>query len=703
MPRFAVEVCSARAARRRSFNHAVRVLVAPVLVALSVLPKATALSHAAPRAQDSAQADSLTVTSPDRRLAASFAVKNLPAPYASGSRPYYSVTFAGQPLLADSPLGLVFDGAPALDHDLVITGSSTDSHDSSWEDLINDNRTVRDHYNQLTVHLRETAAPERRLDLIFRAYDSGIAFRYVLPQQPAISNFILSSEDTGYYFARRGAAYALNLGSFTTPYEDEFTEVPLSGIGPAAIIGMPLLVELHGGPWVALTEADLEDYAGLYIAGASDVPNGLATKLAPREDNPHQAVIGSTPKATPWRVIMASREPGGLIESHDLVLNLNPPNALGDISWVEPGKTSWDWWSGDYATGVNFKPGMNTATLEHYVQFSADHHLPYMLVDAGWARNSDANSGWDQADITHWNDNVDLPAVIAFAQARGVKVLIWMHWKSVEKQMSEAFPLFEQWGVSGIKVDFMNSDSQQMVSFYYNVTREAAKHHLTVDFHGAFKPTGMRRTYPNQLTREGVLGMEYNKWSYRDTPYHHLILPFTRMLAGPLDYTPGCFNNATRDGFEPRGTNPMCQGTRAHQLAMYVVYFSPLEMLSDYPEDFDHNPGMDFLDHVPTVWDETRVPMGDPGEYIAVARRKDRTWYLGAMTDWTPRDLDIPLTFLGPGRYHVHLYVDGPHAGDDAKDVATRDTDVTAAGQLKVHLASGGGVAGTFTPAGSSE
>jgi alpha-glucosidase len=220
-----------------------------------------------------------------------------------------------------------------------------------------------------------------------------------------------------------------------------------------------------------------------------------------------------------------------------------------------------------------------------------------------------------------------------------------------------------------------------------------------VDFHGAFKPTGMRRTYPNQLTREGVLGMEYNKWSYRDTPYHHLILPFTRMLAGPLDYTPGCFNNATRDQFEPRNVNPMCQGTRAHQLAMYVVYFSPLQMLSDYPEAYDRNPGMDFLDQVPTVWDETRVPLGDPGEYIAVARKKGDTWYLGAMTDWTPRDLDVPLSFLGSGTYQARIYADGPNAAQDATNLAIRNGTFHAGDHLTLHLASGGGAAVTFAPA----
>ncbi|HEY6291327.1 MAG TPA: glycoside hydrolase family 97 protein [Terriglobia bacterium] len=641
----------------------------------------------------------LTVKSPDGKLVVSFSVKSLPPPYQPGSRPYYSVSFEGEPLLADSPLGLQFDGAPALDHDLSVAGSSTDSHDSSWEDPINDNRTVRDHYNELTVHLQEGGSAQRRLDIIFRAYDGGVAFRYVLPQQAALPTFVLSNEDTGFYFARTGSAFALRLDSFTTAYEDEFRQVALDEIEPSWLVGLPLLVHVHQGPWVAVTEADLEDYAGTYITRAAHVPDGLATRLSPLPDHPGQAVKAATPKASPWRLLMVSPEPGGLIESHDLVLNLNPPCALEDTSWIEPGKTAWDWWSGDYATGVSFKPGMNTETLEHYIQFSADHHLPYMLIDAGWARFSDADNGWDRADITHWNDNVDLPKVIAFAKERHVKVLLWMHWQSVQKQMEEAFPLFEKWGVSGIKVDFMNRDDQEMVNFYYRVTREAAKHHLVVDFHGAFKPTGMRRTYPNQLTREGVLGMEYNKWSYRDTPYHHLILPFTRMLAGPLDYTPGCFNNATRDQFEPRMVNPMCQATRAHQLAMYVVYFSPLQMLSDYPEDYDHNPGMDFLDQVPTVWDETRVIDGDPGESITVARRQGNTWYLGSMTDWTPRDLDIPLSFLGSGAYRARIYSDGPDAARNASDLSTRDATFQAGDHLTVHLAFGGGLAATFTPA----
>ncbi|MGH9400715.1 MAG: glycoside hydrolase family 97 protein [Terriglobia bacterium] len=644
-----------------------------------------------------APAQNLTVTSPDGKLQLSFALKSLPS--ASGERAYYRVSYAGQAVLADSPLGLEFKGAPPLDRGFAIEGTNMISRDSSWRDRINDNLIVRDQYHQLTVHLRERAAPRRNLDLIFRAYNAGIAFRYFLPKQPSLGKFTIAEEDTGFYFAQPAPAFALNLGSFTTPYEGEFNRTSLDQFKPSSIVNLPLLVHVPDGPWVALLEADLEDYAGMYVGGAAGVPNGLASKLSPLPGHPGEAVIARAPKATPWRVIEVNSRPGGLIESSDLILNLNPPCALKDTSWIQPGKTMWDWWSGDYDTGVNFKPGMNTATLEHYIQFAADHHLPYMLIDAGWARRSTDSKNPEAADITHWNTRVDLPQILAFAKQRNVKVLLWMHWTSVEKQMDAAFPLFEKWGVAGVKMDFMNRDDQEMVNFYYRVIRTAAKYHLVVDFHGAFKPTGMRRTYPNQLTREGVMGMEYSKGSNRATPYHDVILSFTRMLAGPMDYTPGCFNNATRAQFKPSQVNPMCQGTRAHQLALYAIFFSPLQMLADYPEIYDHSPGMDFLDQVPTVWDETRAVDGDPGEYVTLARRSGDKWYLGSITNWTPRDLNIPLTFLGAGSYLARVFADGPNASQNAKDLAVTKKWVKASGQLSAHLAPGGGVAVIFTPA----
>lgn len=661
---------------------------------------AACLAIACIQAAMAAPAQPLTVTSPDGKLAVGFELKHLPS--ATGERACYRVSYAGQPVLVDSPLGIKFAGAPALDHDFAIVGAAVISHDSSWRDPINTDLNVRDRYHQLTVHLRERGAPHRRLDIVFRAYDEGVAFRYFLPKQPALGHFVISEEDTGFYFEKPAPAFALDLESYTTPYEGEFNRTSIDQFKPSSIVNLPLLVHIPGGPWVALLEAGLEDYAGMYLGGAAGVPNGLASKLSPLPGRPGEAVVASAPKATPWRVIEVNPRPGGLIESSDLILNLNPPCALKDTSWIEPGKTMWDWWSGDYDTNVNFKPGMNTPTLEHYIQFAADHHLPYMLIDAGWASPSADPKNRSAADITHWNSRVDLPQILAFAKQRNVKVILWMHWTSVQKYMAQAFPLFQKWGVAGVKIDFMNRDDQEMVDFYYNVARTAARYHLVVDFHGAFKPTGMRRTYPNQLTREGVMGMEYSKWSTRTTPYHDVILAFTRMLAGPMDYTPGCFNNATRAQFKPSQVNPMCQGTRAHQLALYAVFFSPLQMLSDYPEIYDHSPGMAFLDEVPTVWDETRVVDGDPGEYVTIARRKGDKWYLGSITNWTPRKLDIPLSFLGTGAYLAQIFADGPDASQNAKSLVIMKQRVKAGSHLSANLAPGGGVAVILTPSSVS-
>jgi alpha-glucosidase len=637
----------------------------------------------------------LELKSPDGNLAVVFELKQNPQPYLPGERAYYRVAYKATEVLADSPLGLDFKDAAALGHDFEVTGTKRDSRDSTWENAFGDRREVRDHYNQLTVSLRERNEPHRRVDLIFRAYDGGIAFRYFLPAQEGLQQFTLSSENTGFYFAHDAFAYALNLGSYTSSYEGDYHRVSLNQIKPTSLVALPLLVEIPQGPWVALLEADLTDYAGMYLGGVPGVSNALESRLSPHPDHSDEAVTASTPKATPWRIVLVNSQPGGLIESSDLELNLSAPSALADTSWITPGKSAWDWWSGSYASGVNFKPGMNTATMEHYVDFAAAHHLQYMLVDAGWYPAVDYTH---PTDILHHTAETDVPAIIQYAKAKNVKVLLWVFWGALDKHLDQALALYSQWGAAGIKVDFMNRDDQEMVNFYQRVVKAAAEHHMVVDFHGAFKPTGLRRAYPNLLTREGVMGMEYSKWSTRITPQHDVTLPFTRMLAGPMDYTPGCFNNATRSQFRPRNVQPMCQGTRAHQLAMYVDFLSPLVMLSDYPEDYDDNPGMAFLDHVPTVWDDTKVLSGEPSKFVTIARKHGDTWYLGSMTNWDARDLDVPLDFLGSGEYRAQIFADGPDAETNAKSLAVSTRTVKAGDHLALHLASGGGAAVIFTP-----
>jgi alpha-glucosidase len=502
------------------------------------------------------------------------------------------------------------------------------------------------------------------------------------------------AENTGFYFAHDASAYALNKGRFNTDNEGEYRRTDLKMIKPESVINLPLCVEIPGGPWVGLLEADLNDYAGMYVGGVPEFTHALVSKLSPGPNRMDEVVEGSTPKATPWRVMLINDRPGGLIETNYLILDLNPPSAIGDTSWIVPGKAAWDWWSGDYDVNVDFHPGMNTATMEHYIDFAAEHHLEYMLVDAGWYPSKEYT---DLGNILTYVPEVNVPQIIAYGKQKGVKVLLWLYWGAIDRQMDAALDLYSRWGAAGIKVDFMNSDAQEMVNFYERLVRKAAEHHLTVDYHGAYKPTGLRRTYPNLLTREGVMGLEYNKWSVRVTPEHDVTIPFTRMLGGPMDFTPGCFNNATREQFKPRNLDPMCQGTRAHQLAMYVVYESELVMLSDYPEIYDHKPEMEFLDKVPTVWDETKVLNGEPSKYVTIARRHGSDWFLGAMTNWDPRDLEIPLRFLGQGEFEAQVFADGADADKVATSVNISKKLVKTGDTLTIHLAPGGGAAVIFT------
>ena len=380
------------------------------------------------------------------------------------------------------------------------------------------------------------------------------------------------------------------------------------------------------------------------------------------------------------------------------MINLNPPSKIADTSWIKPGKTAWDWWSGSYAEGVDFRPGMNTATMNHYIDFSAANgpgvHAHRRRL--GGARRGPQRFGQRPHAHQRQHRHARHPGACRI-EKRGV--WLWAHWTDISRQMDEAFPLFEKWGIAGVKIDFMNRDDQWMVNFYHRVVEKAAQHHLMIDFHGAYKPDGLRRTWPNLVTREGVMGAEYNKWSARVTPDHNVTLPFTRMLAGPMDYTPGGFNNATRDQFEPRNRQPMVQGTRAHALALYAVFESAFQMVSDYPENYKGQPELDYIRAVPTVWDETHVVSGRPGEWISVARRHGREWFVGSLTGWRPSEIDVPLEFLGHGDFIAEIYSDAPDAADNPKHTVREEKRVNASTLLHVKMAPGGGQAIRIRPA----
>ena len=393
-----------------------------------------------------------------------------------------------------------------------------------------------------------------------------------------------------------------------------------------------------------------------------------------------------TPHHSSWRGLMIGRQPGRLIES-EIIHNLSTPSKLADASWVKPGMMAWDhWWSGDTI--------MDTATIKSYIQLAADMGWEYQLID--WQWYGEPNK--PEADITTVIDTLDMAEVRRFAQERGVRLWLWLHWTDVDRDdaYKKPFALYEEWGIAGVKIDFMDRDDQEMVNWYEKITAAAAEHKLMVNFHGAYKTSGFDRTYPNQVTREGILGNEYNKWSTRVTPEHKLTLPFTRFLAGPADFTPGGFVNRQPAQFQTNVKPTQVQGTRAGELALFVCYDSPVSCVCEHPDRIRNQPGADFLKLVPTVWDETRVLEGAIGQHLLMVRQAGDTWFLGAMTGREPRELAVKLDFLNVGRWRMQLWRDADDGGEYAEHVELQQRSVWAGDELMLKLAPGGGCVARF-------
>lgn len=606
----------------------------------------------------------------------------------------YTVSYKGQPLLTPSPLGLILTSG-SLSHGLKITGAVPTSSDTTYDLVAGKAKTVRDHYNQLSVDLKEPDGKRRALRVIVRAYDDGVALRYVLPGQ-AGETAAVRDEETRFDFAADYNCWGLNLGRFGTSHEGEYDPFPASRLRATALFEAPVVCQSRAAAF-AIAEADLKNYAGLYLTGRGDGGLGLQAKLSPRLDEPAVAVRGQ-PGAdivSSWRVIMVAPTPGKLIESN-LIATLNPPTTLSDTSWIKPGKAAWDWWNGPVVSGVP-KAGMNDATIKAYIDFAAANGLEYMLIDDGWYKNSGgAGTVKPGADITQTIPEIDMPGLVAYAAQHKVGLWVWAHWKSMDDQMDEALALYEQWGLKGIKVDFMDRDDQPMVDYYHRLLSKAGQHHLMVDLHGAEHPTGLVRTYPHYLTQEGVLGAEYNKWSKRITATHNVTLPYTRMLLGPMDYTPGGFRNVTPAAFNPRNDLPFVQTTRGQALAMYVVYDSPLGLVSDSPDTYRESPaGLDFISATPTTWDETRFISGEVGQSVVIARRKGDQWWIGAMSNEYSRVVKIKLAFLGAGSFAADIRQDGA----TPTELAVTKQTVAANDVLTLKLAPSGGAAIHLVPA----
>lgn len=600
-------------------------------------------------------------------------------------------------LVRAASIGMDIDDHLRADAMPAVTAAERRSVDDVIRPVVPEKRAViPDRYNELRLAFGPGLAA------VFRAYDDGVAYRFETAYDGEVT---VRNEHASLRFGAGDSAWIAlancrkdpGIDCFHSSFEENYEHVPLERIPADRQAFLPLLVRTTGGTYVGVTESDLWDYPGLWLRSVSGEPalqavfarypleeGVFGTEFKQRLVTQRADYIARTAgrRSFPWRVFMVAQDAAGLI-GNDLVYRLARPLQLDDTSWIRPGKSTEEWITSRVLHGVDFVSGLNTDTYRHYIDFAAEYGLEYMMFDAGWSDND---------DNTRLNPAIDLPGLIAHARRKGVRVLLWNEANALERNLDEALDRYAAWGASGIMMDFMDRDDQKMVRLYERVAKAAAQRKLVINLHGAFKPTGMQRAYPNLLTREGVLGHEFNMWSDRVTPDHALTVPFVRMLAGPLDWEGGSMQNGTQKTFRAVGEQPMNQGTRAQQMAQYVVYESPLQYLAGTPSDYRSAPEFTrILAGIPTTWDETRAIAGEVGDSLVLARRSGDTWYLAAMTDWTPRNFEVPLSFLGPGAYEAIIVADGLNADRYAADMRIGKRRVEAADTLKLKLAPGGG------------
>jgi alpha-glucosidase len=603
----------------------------------------------------------------------------------AGDKLTYSVLFDEETLIASSPISMTLSDGRVLGGGAHVEDATTRSQDTILHPVVRvKSAAIRDRFHELTVDFGDW-------DLVVRAYDGAAAYRF---RTRLDGEIVVADEQVTFAFAADHHVYYPLEEGFVSHNERAYQHRRLSNISAEDLASLPALVDVDGGPKVLIAESDLRSYPGLWLRGTGgpalqgDLPRFVLEEHMSRDRDPvvdRRADFLARTQGTrsfPWRVLVVAKRDADLLEDQT-VYKLGGELELDDTSWIRPGKVAWDWYNANNLFGVDFRAGVNTRTYEHYIDFAAKYGIEYVILDEGW---------YVLGDLMTTTPEMDVPHLFAYAAERGVSIIPWVVWKTLDEQLDEALDQFQRWGAAGIKVDFMQRDDQWMVDYYERIARAAAKRHLLVDFHGAYKPAGLDRRYPNVITREGVKGLENNKWSEEVTPEHDVTLPFVRMVAGPMDFTPGAMVNAQKDNFRAVFYRPMSQGTRCHQLAMYVVYDSPLQMLADSPSQYLREPeAMELLGPVPAVWDRTIGLDATVGDYVVMARRSGEDWYVGAMTDWDPRELDVDLAFLPEGSYRMEVWRDGVNADRYASDFARESRTVSRQDRLRIAMAPGGG------------
>ena len=644
---------------------------------------------------------SYTLCSPDGHLRTTVA---------AGDELTYDIAVDGRTVLEPSPLALRLDDGRTWGPHARVRKAERTSADAAIPSPLYRSAEVRDRYNGLILRMKDDWSVE------FRVYDDGVAYRFA---SSAKAPFRIASEQVEYRFPADFEATVPYVArgregdfedQFFNSFENTYATAPLSALNSGRLMFLPLAVDAGDGVKVCITETDLNGYPGLYLTNAGAAENGLRgifascpekleqgghnnLQMLVRKRKEHIAEVDA-PRTFPWRVAIVGSDAD--LAASDLSWLLAAPSKIADTSWIRPGKVAWDWWNDWNLAGVDFRAGVNTETYKYYIDFAAAKGIEYVILDEGWAVNG-------KADLMQVVAEIDLKEIVAYGALKNVGIILWAGYWAFDRDMERVCEHYAEMGVKGFKVDFMDRDDQRMTAFNHRAAETAARYGLVLDLHGTHKPAGLNRTWPNVLNFEGVHGLEQMKWSPEsvDQMKYDATIPFVRQAAGPMDYTQGAMRNASRGNYRPVNTEPMSQGTRCHQLALYVVLDSPLNMLCDSPTNYLCEPECtEFIAAIPTVWDETRILGGRMGEYIVTARRSGDTWYVGGITDWTARDVEVDLAPLGiEGAVEATLFRDGANADRKGSDYKRETIRTNLSEPLKVHLAPGGGFAVKVGPA----
>ena len=625
----------------------------------------------------------LTVSSPDKKITFTLD-KNV-------SGVFYTVSYKGQLLVDKSRLSLSFKQGGEFGQGIAFGKSSSKRMEETYDLVIGKSSHVHSLSNELMVPVTENSGLKRQINIEIRVFNDGAAFRYVIPGKEG-EKVEITDEADQFNLTQDPTALTLFRENYTTSHEGLYDKQPVSKIKPDTLMDLPATFEYPHRVYMAITEANLLDYAGMYLIKHNGI---LQSSLSPLPHQKEIKVIAKLPHNSPWRVMMISDRVGALMESN-ILTNLSEPCRIKDVSWIKPGKTTFPWWNGNVTPDTSFAPGNNYETNMYYVNFCAKYGLGYhSVVEYGlheWYVNDGAGfQPGPHADPSKAVPGLDMQQICDSAKKVGVGIRVWVHFYALYPKLDETFAQFEKWGIKGLMCDFMDRDDQEMVNMQTEILEKAAQHHLHIQFHGAYKPTGTARTYPNEFTREGTLNYENDKWNTVVTPDADVNIAFTRALAGSTDYHLGGFRAANLKTFKQHYTAPMVLGTRCHMLGMYMVLENEQGMVCDFPDAYIGQPGFEFLQQVPLTWDETKVVNAKMSDYITIARRKGDDWYIGTISNNTAHSIKTSLSFLPDGDYSAEVYSDARDADANPNHLVKVVQKVNSKSVLNTDLAAGGG------------